>query len=74
MDKPTSIANFTATSSTMFYTINSSNEVTVTKGSTEEDDMMAKIFSYKDYPGTNDYVYTYIVNESLKAVYIIKVD
>ena len=74
MDKPTSIANFTATSSTMFYTINSSNEITVTKGSTEEDDMMGKIFSYKDYPGTNDYVYTYIVNESLKAVYIIKVD
>jgi len=71
-DKPAKTANLTASSSTMFYTINSAGEITVTKGATEENSVMGTILSYKDYPGTNDYVYTYIVNDSLKAVYIVK--
>ncbi len=71
MDKPASIANFSASSSTMFYSINN-DEITVTKGVSEENDIMGTILSYKDHPDTNDFVYTYIVNESLKAVYIIK--
>ena len=71
-DKPANIANLTATSSTVFYTISSNNEITITKGISDENDVMGKILSYKDYPGTNDYVYTYIVNDSLRAVYVIK--
>ena len=73
-DKPTSIRSFAANSSTMFYTINSSNEITVIKGVSSDENPMGQIFSYKEYPDSNDYVYTFIINDSLKAVYIIKVD
>lgn len=70
-DKPNTI-KLTASSTTMFYTINSSNEITVTKGSTEDNNILGAILSYEDHSDKCDYVYTYIVDKKLKAVYIIK--
>lgn len=72
LDKPTDTINLTVSSSTMFFTINSSNEITATKGSGEDNNVLGTILSYKDHPDKWDYVYTYIVDESLKAVYVIK--
>ena len=56
----------------MFFTINSSNEITATKGSSEDNNVLGTILAYKDHPDKWDYVFTYIVDESLKAVYVIK--
>ena len=72
LDKPAETINLTVSSSTMFFTINSSNEITATKGSGEDNNVLGTILSYKDHPDKWDYVFTYIVDESLKAVYVIK--
>ncbi len=71
-EKPSNVATFTATASTMFYTMSSTGEINVTKGVSEENDVMGTILPYQDYPGTNDYVYIYVINDSLKSVYVVK--
>lgn len=70
-DVPT-VANLTATSSTMFFSMNDNNVIEVTKGTTDENNIIGTILSYEEYPDSFNYIYAYIVDESLKAVYIIK--
>lgn len=61
------------TSSTYFHTINDNNEIKTVKGSTDENNVLGTITTYKDTSGSKyDLVYMYIYDESLKAVYIIK--